>query len=137
MVGITYYPLEGDFQFKDPSVVASDFDKMVELYSAKEIRFTECGYATGAATGSSEEKQKQFVEEVFKAWDKHETKIRHIDFTWMHDLSQEKVDEFKTLFGISSNAFGEYLRTLGFRSHEGVDKEGFIQLKAEAEKRGW
>lgn len=137
VVAITYYPLEGDFQFSEPTIVADDFDRIVELYGAKEIRFTECGYATGVANGSSEEKQRRFIEEVFKAWDKHEATIRHIDFTWMHDISQDKVDAFKDLFGIQTNAFGEYLRTLGLRTYSGEDKLGFIQLREETETRGW
>ena len=137
IVAITYYPLEADFQFKDPGLISDDFDRIVELYGDKEIRFTECGYSTSTINGSSEEKQKRFIEEVFKSWDEHEAVIRHIDFTWMHDISQAKVDEFKDLFGLQSNTFGEYLRTLGLRTFDGEDKLGFVQLKKEAEIRGW
>ncbi len=101
-----------------------------------EIRFIECGYSTSSINGSSEELQKQYEEEIFKSWAKHESVIRHIDFTWLHDLSTEEVDELKQIYGISTETFGEYLRTPGFKTFNGQDKPGYTQLKEEALKRG-
>jgi len=46
----------------------------------------EIGYPTSSYLGSSEEKQAEFIRQVFKAWDKHEGRICHMHFNSLHDL---------------------------------------------------
>ena len=139
MIGVTYYPLNDKFQVRDPKAPTQDFSDLVKAYPNKPIYFNECGYPTSPINKSSEEQQRDFIKQVFKAWDKHDGQIMHIDFTWMHDLSASSVNTLKEYYGVQSEEFGEYLRTLGFRTFEGYgrDKLGFIQLKEELEKRGW
>lgn len=134
---VNYYPINSDFSVKDPSVVQTDIDELTSIYSGKIIFITETGYPSSSALGSSEEKQKEFIREIFKAWDKHKSQIKLINFVWLHDLSKSEVDLFTKYYGISTQGFREFLRTLGLRTYSGKDKQAFIALKAEAKARGW
>jgi len=71
VVMVSYYPLNADLTFRDPSVVGGDFQLICAQYPGRNVTFTECGYASGTKCGASEEKQRRFVEEVFRAWDAH------------------------------------------------------------------
>ncbi|MGD2248339.1 MAG: glycosyl hydrolase 53 family protein [Candidatus Methanofastidiosia archaeon] len=137
VIMVNYYPLNADFSVKDPSVVQSDFDTVVSLYPNKIIYITEAGYPSSPYVGSSEPMQKEFIKEIFKAWDTHKSHIKLIDFVWLHDLSTSQVDVFVRYYGVSAKNFREYLRTLGLRQYNGKEKEAFAALKKEAEIRGW
>ncbi len=134
---VTYYPLNDDFSVKNPGIVSLDFEKITTLYKGKEIYFIEAGYPSSTKLGSSETKQKEFVEEVLKAWDTHKDQVKFVMFIWMHDLSESSLDYFKSYYGFSSENFVEYLGTLGLRTNTGEDKEAFLALKEEARIRGW
>ncbi|MCB0712711.1 MAG: hypothetical protein KDD67_10310 [Ignavibacteriae bacterium] len=135
----THYPLNADFTVQDPSVVDADFDQVVELYPNRSIWFMELGYPSSPVCNSSEEKQGEFIREVFSAWDKHRGKIDYISFGIMSDRSQGAIDELSRYYGLNDQIFLEYLRTLGLRTYPngGEDKVSWAVLKEEAVKRGW
>ena len=139
LVLTTHYPLNHDFTMQDPSVVNDVFDEIVAEYSTHPIWFMELGYASSSLCNSSDQKQGEFIREVFKGWDKHHQRIEYISFSIMSDRSQESVEEFGRYYGLSDQVFLEYLRTLGLRTYPngGEDKEGWRILKEEAKKRGW
>jgi hypothetical protein len=141
VIGVTYYPLNGDFSVKDPSVVQADFDDIVAAFPDIPLWFTEAGYPTGAACNSTEEKQADFITQVFQAWDRHKDNIAHIDFTWMHDQDSATVASWIIAYGMAgspyADAFGAYLATLGMRTYDGQDKTGYKRLIQEAALRGW
>ena len=125
--------------FRDPSVVQGDFQTVCTQYAERSIYYTECGYSSGAQCGSSEEKQKRFVEEVFRAWDSHAEQIGQVMFIWLSDQSPEMVRWAQKYYGVNGGAFADYIGTLGLRTYKGAgtDKPAFIALIAEAKKRGW
>lgn len=140
VVMVTYYPLKGDFTVREPSVVQDDFARIVRAFpGGKPIQIVEAGYPSSAHCNSSEEKQAAFVESVFAAWDRHRDRIHAVYFSWLTDLPQSAVDGFAAYYGVKSKAFGEFLRTLGLRTHpgSGTDKPAFGALKREAKARGW
>jgi hypothetical protein len=137
IIGVSYYPLKSDFTVKDPSVVYSDFDTLTTMYKGRTIYFYQLGYPSSPVLKSSEAKQKQFIQEVFRAWDAHASQIKMIDFTWLHDMSPQTVESFKEFYGIGSNNFAEFLATLGLRTYDGNEKEAFKALHTEAKARGW
>lgn len=139
VVMVTYYPLAGDFTVHDPEVVHEDLDQLVRIYPQKNIYITEIGYPTGAANDSSPEKQAAFIRETFAAWDQHADHIPVLSYSWLTDLSPGSVSHLERYYGVSTPAFGEFLRTLGLRTYPGggKDKPGYQVLKAEAEARGW
>ncbi|GAB4417371.1 MAG: hypothetical protein Kow002_03740 [Anaerolineales bacterium] len=132
---VTYYPLEGDFTVKEPVAVREDFQKLTALYPGRLIYFHETGYPSGARCDSSEQKQAEFVRQVFGAWDEHHDQIGLVIFTWLTDVSPESVREMEKYYGLSDKTFLEYLGTLGLRHHLGTDKDAFSALKLEVQKR--
>lgn len=139
VVMVSYYPLNADLRFRDPSVVGGDFQAVCAQYPGRSITFTECGYASGTKCGASEEKQKRFVEEVFRAWDAHADQVGQVMFVWLHDQPPETVRWTEEYYGVRSDAFADFIGTLGLRTYpgSGEDKPAFVALKAEAQKRGW
>ena len=141
ITSLTYYPINDDFTMKDPSVVVSDFDSLVKYYpdTVKPFYFTECGYSSSPVCNSSDLKQAQFFEEVFKGWDKHQDRIKYLTIFKTTDWSQAEVDEFKDYYGISSPTFLEYLRALGVRTYpsDGENKPAYYQILCELKARGF
>jgi hypothetical protein len=135
----TYYPLNGDFTVQDPTVILDDFSTLVDLFPGKEIQLTEIGYPTSPINNSSPEKQAQFIQNMFQAWDQHAEVISVMSYSWLTDLPEDSVRELETYYGVSSDAFGEFLRTLGLRTFPGAgdNKIGFEVFKAESAARGW
>jgi len=147
VVGVSYYPFIsaadvsdpddlsiGDV--KDPIVVHDDFLALTALYKDKPIVFYQIGYPSSPLLNSSKEKQRQFYEEVFKAWDQLSPQIDRLYFTWLHDRSPEDAQADCDRYGCSEKLLA-YLSSLGLRTYEGVDKPAFEALKAGALARGW
>jgi hypothetical protein len=142
-VPVTYYPMEPDFLFRDPSTVFGDFQAVVDLYPGRTIEFVECGYASDTVCGGSEARQAAFVRNVFKAWDTYRDVIAKVDFTWETDVAEATADQWVIDYGMSASPyaarFKDYLWTLGLRTYpgSGTDKPAFTALKEEAAARGW
>jgi hypothetical protein len=157
VVGVSYYPLESGL-VRDPSVVAEDFEEMLALYPGKKLHFFQLGYPSGyysteayaeyaadqvaPSINSSDQLQAQFIGTVFELWDTHADRIQSIGFTWMHDKSVADVAEITAnpAFGGLANPppdYVEFLRTLGLRTEEAIDKPAWARLAQEAEARGW
>jgi hypothetical protein len=136
---VSYYPINSDFTVKDPRVVGEEMGAVVKAYPHRTIYFSEAGYPSSPVLGSSEERQSEFVREVFKAWDAHASQIRYLAFSWLTDSSPAALDFFAKYYSLADNKFREYLRTLGLRTNpgHGTDKPAFVALKAEAKARGW
>ncbi len=133
----TYYPLNGDFTIKSPSVVVDVFASIVTRYPNRKIIFAEYGAPSSPNCGSSESRQAEFVRNAFTAWDKHVDAIEAVEFTWMHDISQSALDTYEQYYGLSNPCFLEYLGRLGLKSANGDDKPAWTALTEEAESRGW
>ena len=122
---------------EDPSVVGRDFSRLVSLYPDKVINFMEIGYPTSAYLGSSEDKQAEFIRQVFKAWDTYQGRIYHMHFNSLHDLTPSHVRKMSEFYHSSDKALLEYLATGGLRTVDGKDKKAFKVLKEELRKRDW
>ncbi len=138
-IGVSYYPLNDNYTLKSISTVATNITQLVALYPFEPICFFQYGYPSSPVCGSSDELQKQFITQTFESWDAYAQNIRLIDFTWLHDLSQQEVDKNCLYYGVSDPAFKEFLRTIGLRSWnaKGTDKPAFIELKHLATLRGY
>ncbi|VAW67427.1 hypothetical protein MNBD_GAMMA09-2749 [hydrothermal vent metagenome] len=138
---ITYYPLNADFTMQAVSVVASDFNLMVNAISNKPILLQECGYASSSVNGSSEQLQADFISAVFNAWDTQRARIKLIDFAWQYDVSEARVDQWVIDFGMSGqadeNAFKQYLWTLGLSNYDASEKLALQRLRDELQARLW
>ena len=114
----TYYPLNGDFSVQEPEVVFDDFANMVAAAGELPVLLQEVGYPSGyaePANNSSGEKQKTFVENVFKAMDQH-PEIRFMSYFMMGDWPDSVCDDLTGYYGLSLPRFHEYLCSLGIRT---------------------
>ena len=141
LASVTYYPINSDFSVRGPAGAGADFDRVLGRIADRPIYFQVVGYPTSEALGSSEGRQEQFAAEVFRAWDRYPTRIKYVGWLWLTDLSAEQTAAFAKYYGIAGSPvafkFGEYLRTLGLRRHDGADKPGYAALTALLRARGW
>lgn len=141
IVTMTYYPLNGDFTMKPPSVVSSDFGELVAEYpdTIQPIYIAECGYASSTLCNSSETLQADFWTEVFDAWDTYQANIKYITIFKSTDWSEATVNQLGQYYGLQDTIFKEYLRTLGVRTWDGngANKEAYNRIKCELEARNW
>lgn len=133
----TYYPLEGDFSVKEPSIFKNDMERLLDRYPDRPIYLLEVGYPSSPILGSSEEKQAEFVRQVFTTWDRHHRRIPLLNFTWLHDVSQETLDRYEDYYGLSDRRFLAYLGSLGLRTNDGRDKQAYHAFQIEAGARKW
>lgn len=139
VLGVTYYPLNPDFTMRPVSSVQTDLATLVQRYPTATIFIQEAGYASAAANASDDLQQAAFFCELFKAWDTHSARIGLVSLLRLHDLSRAKAVQAAGPYGLSSEQFIEYLRSLGVRTFGGggQDKAAYFMIVNEATKRGW
>lgn len=137
LVGVNYYPLNGDFTVKDPDLVFDEMEEFMDIYGGMPVYFQELGYQTAAISNSSETKQAEFIDNFFCAWDTYSSQIKSVSIVRLNDLSVEKAEESAIPYGLTDPRFIDYLRTLGLVNFDGTEKEGFQELKENLENRGW
>lgn len=139
IIGVSYYPITND-SVEPLSAIARDLDRLESLYPDKRFDFYQYGYPSSEHLGSSEERQRQFIELSFREWDERMDKIRILTFTWLYDLDiHQLVDNARRTTGAAPDkVFTEFLGTLGLlRRKAGDEKPAFAELKKQAEARGW
>ncbi len=137
LIMVTYYPLTPFFEVRPPSVVHDDVDAVCKLFPGRTIHFLETGYPSGGGCNSSEEKQKQFIDALFAAWDQHAEQVGLVLYTWETDMAPAAVEPLTAYYRTNTPAFTDYLATLGLRGNAGTDKPAFAAFKAQAKARGW
>lgn len=138
VIMLNYYPNGSQFTVLDPTIVHTHFNYITQSFPNKDIWFTELGYQSGSEyCASSETKQAQFYHEMFSAWDNHSTQISLVLVDWLHDATEEQLEEWIEYYGLSDPGFVEFLATLGLRNYDHTDKYAWLQLLAETEARGW
>ncbi|MDX2283161.1 MAG: hypothetical protein NW241_03330 [Bacteroidia bacterium] len=143
MVVFSYYPLKPDFTMDRPAVIGEVVDDVAERYPGKRLFLEETGYASGKACGGSEQRQAEYVQETFRAWDRYADRLMFVGFLWMHDLSDAETEGYVQLYGMRGQpaeaAFAAYLQTLGLRTWPGSGrrKPAWDRLAAESAARGW
>lgn len=135
----TYYPLNDDFSVRPATVVADDWQALLDRYPGRPVYFNEVGYPSSANNNSSLLDQQLFVREFFRAWDRFAARIPAVTIDWLNDVGEASLAEFSQYYGSSDDRFLSYLGSLGLRTHRGngEDKPAFVQLKTETAARGW
>ncbi len=137
-VMLTYYPQDASFQVLDPQEVHSHFQFIEDAFPGSEIWLNEVGYQSGSLyCASSRTMQAQFYHEFFTAWDDHRDTFKLALIIWLHDISDQQLEEMEDYYGISDPGFLEYLATLGLRNIDDTDKYAWPQLLEETGARGW
>jgi hypothetical protein len=134
-LSLTYYPASGDFRFRDPSTVSTDFPKMIAAARGKKILLQEVGYASSPLNDSSQEKQAQFYSNVFNALRTHSDKFIGANFLFMSDFSDAVVDDLVKYYSASgAERFRAFLQTLGMFDGQGRPKKSWEVFQQEATK---
>ncbi len=133
VVIFTYYPIEfsagGVVLVRAPSVVASDFARMLGFAGNKPIVFQEVGYPASAVNNSSEALQAQFVHAVFSAWKAADGRIPFLSFFHLHDFTPQLCDILVIRYQLQGAAsFREFLCSLGLRQANGTARLGWQAL---------
>ena len=140
IIGVSYYPLSEN-TVHEPTILRKHFIDLFSVYPDKKIDFYQYGYPSSTKINGSLDKQRRFVEETFKYWDKYLNKIRLITFTWLYDVQQVHIDQMSddTLEAITpTEAFLEFLGSLGLHGKEiGEEKPAFRELKKQLGLRKW
>ena len=136
---VTYYPLKSDFTVRNPKDVPRDMEWLVRHFPDKPLYFMEAGYPSGAVCASSEAKQAEFIRQLFRGWDRYDSRIGYVEITWLNDIPTSATDQYVQYYELEHPGFRGFLGTLGLRSWggEGQDKAAFRALVEEANKRGW
>lgn len=133
VASFTYYPLNSDFTVRNPSCVAGDMDTLLDVVGDRPLLLQEVGYPAGyeptPSNGSTTEKQRQFVENLFAAV-KDRPQIRYIGFFMLSDFRTEDLDLLVSYYGVTVPLFREYLATLGVRRNDGTEKPAYDELLA-------
>lgn len=138
-VAATYYPLNPDFTVRSPLDVPADLHLLADTWPDHPILLLECGYPSGALTGSSEFLQALFVHEVFIAWDSLRDRMPLVEFFLLNDFSPDWIPIFLDYYGFYDPVFADFLGSLGLRTWPGYgqDKLAFWVFANEAAARGW
>ncbi len=135
IIVFTCYPTLGN--------VKNAFDTLTSEFAGRPIYIKEIGCPTSSVIGSSEEKQAEYVKEVFRAWDEHASQIEYLSFHALHDFSNELVTGIYDLMDMSEDEDASLnmaiMTSLGLRTYpgKGKDKLAFKALIQEAKARGW
>jgi len=141
IVCTTYFPIDNNFQMEDPANVSTDLTALVQRYSTREIHLQAAGYASAATINGSEERQAQFVRNLFGFWDAQNNRITKINFYWQQDRPSGEVSQLVDFYNYDGtpqeDAFEAFIESLGLRTQNGIPKEGWATLEEEAGARGW
>ena len=133
VVSFTYYPLNADFTFQDPARAGADIDGLVQAAAGKLVLMQEIGYASAAQVNSSEDRQAQFLTNVFQALRRNRNRIIAANFVWMSDLPQSVVEDLGKYYGQSqADRFKAFLGSLGYWDRDGRPKKAWSVFAAEA-----
>lgn len=138
IVCFSYYHINEAFLMEPVSKLRDRIEPVFDLYPSRKLFIEECGIATGAGCGGSPQEQQSFVKEMFRIWDDHADGLVYVGFLWLTDLSLSQAQQVGVDYGLTtSNAFTEYIRTLGLIDETGTPKPALQTLKDEAAARGW
>ncbi len=138
IIGLSYYPLNSKLEgVKPPQIVHADFQTVVNAIPQKPIIYYQIGYPSSPSLGSSLHQQAAFITEAFRAWDTHASRIRMLNFQWMHETPDVGVDQYVKYYQHDTPNFRAFLGSLGLQSWSGEPKPAWETLKKEAKTRGF
>jgi len=110
---------------------------MVDLAKGRPLILQEVGYPSSAILSSSDQKQAQFVTQVFRAWKANGNRIPFLNFFLLHDLPTQSCIELAKYYGLPSDRnFQSFLCSLGLRQSDGRPKLAWTSLMDAVRKVG-
>jgi hypothetical protein len=134
-LSFTYYPINPDFSVQDPSVPQRDFDRMRGSARSRKIVLQEIGYPTSPLNKSSEDKQAQFVQNVFEALRANSDLISAGSFFILADLREQLARDLSSYYGVrGAPVFQAFLQTLGMFDGQGRPKKSWSVFQSEVRR---
>jgi hypothetical protein len=128
-----YYPLNGDFTMRAPSVARPEMLEMINAAENHDVMFQEIGYSSGAKVDGSEERQARFLEEVFATLHEFNGRVFAATVNWMSDIPDSVVNQLGEAYRLpDSDKFKEFLGTLGLFDKNGRPKAAWLVFRREA-----
>lgn len=131
-LSLTYYPINGDFTVRNPSVVSGDLDGVVERRRGKAILFQEIGYPSGVDNNSSPVLQAQFYGKALDALKEHPGVFLGANFMLLADLSLASATAQAVYYGNTTPEFISFLQTLGVVDDTGTEKPAWDVFSSRA-----
>lgn len=136
LILVNYYLLDTLMQVADPLRLHVDFDTLCSLFPGRQIYFTEFGCpSSDSFVGGSEEIQRRFVTEAFRAWDNHADQVKCVYFFWLNDIPSSWLDAYAMYYGLDAPWFMAWLGSLGLRTRDNRDKPAWLALQEEFRAR--
>ncbi|HWD41864.1 MAG TPA: hypothetical protein VG944_23695, partial [Fimbriimonas sp.] len=85
----------------------------------------EIGYPASPENGSSEQKQAQFIDEVFKQLETLDSKVPFASFFLQTDFGTAQLDAFTGYYGVSEASFRSFLGSLGLHDSTGKPRQAW------------
>lgn len=129
----TYYPVI-DLKPRPVENVAANLDSILAAAGNKDVVLQEAGYPSGAAIGSSEEKQALFYRVLLGAL-KERPQFRFASLFLLHDFAPKLCDDLIGYYGFEKAPqgpkakFREFLCTLGLKKHDGTPKPAWREVR--------
>jgi hypothetical protein len=148
MVFYTYYPTEETFSFGgNPETSEQYFEAMINLAEGRKIAIVETSWSSSDMLESSEERQTEYVREVFRILKKNRDEIEFLMWINLHDSTPEECRKAAEFFvtGVNNEAlrdneimtrFSEFMCFLGLRRTDGTPKPAWHAWLEEVEAYG-
>lgn len=120
-IGVTYYPMEAGFQFRDPITADEDVDAVMTATGNAQVLWQEIGYASASANNGSDARQAEFIGRAIERITQHRERVIGINVNWSCDLPMAECERLATDLYLTPpgtpgrDAFVGFLCSLGLR----------------------
>ncbi|QDT95802.1 glycoside hydrolase 5 family protein [Gimesia aquarii] len=134
---LTYYHgqvgVEGTF--KDTTKVKEEILKLSTKLDERPIVFQEIGFPAHDQI-SSAEKQAEFVNGVFDAWDELNSRVPFLNYFMMYDFPESIINDQLTYYGVDDDTkpLVRFLTTLGLHQVDGTPRESWSVFEQRAKE---
>jgi hypothetical protein len=142
-IAYTLYLYNDGFSFtRDPAELGGYLDRMLALAGDTPVAIVETGWNTAPELDSSEEKQAEYIQQIFVELAERSDQIQFLTWFMLHDWTRDECyEQGRTFFppGVELEAdemetFAIFLCDLGLRRSDGTPKLGWEAWMEEAKK---
>ncbi len=139
MVFFTFYPHGENFSFGgNPREVEEYFTAMFDLAGSKKIAVVETSWSSSLMLESSEEKQAEYIQEIFRILKENKSRIEFLMWITLHDSTPEEcrkaaeffVTDVDDEFLVNTEGmarFSDFMCHMGLRRSDGTPKPAWYE----------
>jgi len=139
VIGVADWLVDGNWYARAPGAIGGQFDAVAARYPGRLVDYVRWGYPSSPRNQSSDEQQRKFVAETFRAWDRHVSDVRVVCFSTENDLANDELNYWQEWYASSNPRCVELLRSVGLRRFPGAgdEKPAWAEMRSAAWARGW